>query len=411
MIRRNQPAHVHASPTPATRGISEARRRAADSDLDAYERQRWAIRNARTDDTAAWRTPRGPRRRRRSIGRTLGLVLFLVVIAIAVGAVLVGMRAAAFNDKVSTSPFLSAALFGPLNGSDRVNIVMVGYGGGDHDGAYLADSINILSIDPATDTTTTIPIPRDLWIEGVSRFGPDEGSKVNAAFAIGEQEGGIAAAGESIASVLTEVTGQQIDHWMAIDFNGFSEMVDAVGGVTINNPTEFSYTMNEQLFRSGNFNGGTFPAGELHLDGAQALAYVRARYTNVTSESSDYARSARQARIIGGLRSSLGSGGIGAIGPGLGMMDALEGRLQTDLSAIDLFLLSGHMTSDRRIELTEDVVLVATTNTIGQYILIPIDWSGPGTYGSVHQYLADELAKPIASPTPTASDDPAARAP
>jgi anionic cell wall polymer biosynthesis LytR-Cps2A-Psr (LCP) family protein len=198
---------------------------------------------------------------------------------------------------------------------------------------------------------------------------------------------------------------------MAIDFNGFSEMVDAVGGVTIDNPVEFSYTMNEQLFQSGNFNGGTFPAGELHLDGAGALAYVRARYTSVVSESSDYARSARQARIISALRSSLGSGGIGAIGPGLGLMDALEGRLQTDLSAIDLFLVSGHMTSDRRIELTEDVVLVATTNTIGQYILIPTDWSGPGAYGSLHRYLADELATPIASSSPTATDDAAARAP
>ena len=411
MIRRNQPARALASPGAATRRVAEARRSPAEDDLEAYERQRWAIRNARTDDTSAWRRPRAPRRRRRSIRRRVGLVLLLVIVALLAGAVLVGMRAAAFNERVSTSPFLSTSLLGPLNGSNRVNIVMVGYGGGDHDGAYLADSINILSIDPETDTTTTIPIPRDLWIEGVTGFGVDEGSKVNAAFAIGEQEGGVASAGELLASVLTEVTGLRIDHWMAIDFNGFAEMVDAVGGVTIDNPVEFSYTMNEQLYQSGNFNGGTFPAGELHLDGARALAYVRARYTNVVSESSDYARSARQARIIGGLRSSLGSGGVGAIRPGLGLMDALEGRLQTDLSAIDLFLLSGHMTSDRRIELSEDVVLVATTNTIGQYILIPVDWNGAGAYGSLHEYLDEELARPIASSSPTATDGSAAGAP
>jgi polyisoprenyl-teichoic acid--peptidoglycan teichoic acid transferase len=334
-----------------------------------------------------------------------------VLVAIVVGGVLVGMRAAAFNNKVSTSPFLSASLFGPLNGSDRVNVLMVGYGGAEHQGSYLADSINILSIDPVTDTTTTIPIPRDLWVEGVTGFPPDGGSKVNAAFALGQQEGGIPQAGEEMASVLTEVTGLQIDHWMAIDFNGFSEMVDAVGGVTIDNPTKFSFTTNEQLYQSGNFDGGTFPAGELHLDGAQALAYARARYTSVISESSDYARSARQSRIIAGLRSSLGSGGIGAIGPGLSMMDALEGRLQTDLSAFDLFMLSGHMTSDRRIELSEDVALTATTNTIGQYILIPVDWTGPGAYGSLQAYLADELARPVATPSPTASDAPGARAP
>jgi hypothetical protein len=69
------------------------------------------------------------------------------------------------------------------------------------------------------------------------------------------------------------------------------------------------------------------------------------------------------------------------------------------------------MTSDRRIELSEDVILMPTTNTIGQYILIPVDWSGPGSYGSLHSYLADELARPIATQSPTATEAAAARAP
>jgi len=76
-------------------------------------------------------------------------------------------------------------------------------------------------------------------------------------------------------------------------------------------------------------------------------------------------------------------------------MDAMEGRVRTDLSAIDLFLLSSHLSSDRRIELSEDVVLTATTNTIGQYILLPVGWTGPGDYGRLQSYLATELARPI----------------
>jgi len=75
-------------------------------------------------------------------------------------------------------------------------------------------------------------------------------------------------------------------------------------------------------------------------------------------------------------------------------MDALEGRVRTDLSAIDLFLLSSHLSSDRRIELSEGIVLTATTNTIGQYILIPTDWTGPGSYGGVRSHLARELDRP-----------------
>jgi hypothetical protein len=80
-------------------------------------------------------------------------------------------------------------------------------------------------------------------------------------------------------------------------------------------------------------------------------------------------------------------------------MDAMEGRVRTDLSAIDLFLLSGHLSSDRRLELAEGSVLTATTNTIGQYILIPTDWTGPGAYGGVRSFLQRELARPVDSST------------
>jgi hypothetical protein len=113
----------------------------------------------------------------------------------------------------------------------------------------------------------------------------------------------------------------------------------------------------------------------------------------------------RQARIIGALKAKVGDGGVGAILPGLGLMDAMEGRVRTDLSVIDLFLLSSHMSSDRRIELSEGPVLTATTNTDGQYILIPTGWTGPGDYGGLQAFVSDELAR-APDPSPTATDAP-----
>ena len=341
---------------------------------------------------------RGPRARRTgSFGRFVRTALLLIIVALIVATVLLFLRAAAFNASVSSASFPSTALVGPLNGSDRVNILMVGYGGGDHDGAYLADSIQILSIDPETDTTTTVPIPRDLWIEGVPSF--SQNGKVNEVFATGhattegEEAARIDAAGSLLAQALSEVTGLEIHHWLAINFAGFQEMVDAVGGVTVNNPVTFDYTTIEGLHFAGRWETGGFQAGEIHLDGDQALAYTRARYTSVIAESNDFARSVRQARVLAALRTKLGDGGIASIGPGLGLMDAMEGRLRTDLSAIDLFLLSSHLSSDRRVELSEDVALIATTNTIGQYILIPTNWGGPGDYGGLQSFLADGLAQ------------------
>ncbi len=320
----------------------------------------------------------------------------MLLVAI-VGTVLLFLRGATFNAAVSSAPYPSTALLWDLNGSERVNVLMVGYGGGDHSGAYLADSIQILSIDPGTDTTTTIPIPRDLWIEGVDAF--RQNGKVNEVYAVGhgsvdgEEADRLDAAGSLMAEVLTDVTGLRIDHWLAIDFAGFREMVDAVGGVTIDNPVAFDYTTIEEFHRAGRWEMGGFASGEITLDGDEALAYARARYTSVVSESTDYARSVRQARILSAMRANLGAGGLGSILPGLGLMDAMEQRIRTDLSAIDLFLLSGHLSSDRRVELTEDIALIATTNTIGQYILIPIGWTGPGDYGGLRAYLEAELAR------------------
>jgi LCP family protein required for cell wall assembly len=347
------------------------------------------------------RRPRPPRRRG-SLGRTLRNVLVLVLLLLVVGGVLLGMRAAAFNATVTDTPFVSASLLGPLNGSDRVNVMMVGYGGGDHDGAYLADSIQLLSIDPATDTTTTVPLPRDLWIEGVPAF--SQNGKINETFSIGHlQNDSIDEGAELLGDVVATVTGLEVHHWITIDFQGFQEMVDAVGGVTVQNPTPFCWTTIEEFHLAGRWEMGCFEQGPIQLDGDAALQYARARYTSEVAESTDFARSVRQARIIAALRGTIGDGGIGSVVPGLRLMDAMEGRVRTDLSVIDLFLLSSHLSSDRRVELTEGPVLTATTNTIGQYILIPAGWTGPGDYGTIRTYLETELAQPVTAP---ASDAP-----
>jgi LCP family protein required for cell wall assembly len=331
-------------------------------------------------------------------------VMLLLLIGLAVGGILLWQRVAAFNDTVSSAPAASSALWGPLGGDERVNVAFYGYGGPTHkSGNYLADSIQILSIDPKADTTTVIPIPRDFWIEGLPQM-PDNG-KINEAFAIGYQRGGLEKAGELATEILSEVTGLEIKYWVAIDFEGFKEMIDSVGGVTVMNPRGFRYTWSEQSYLRGHFHSGKFPEGELELDGEEALAYTRARYTSDIREASDFARSLRQQRVMSALRAKLGSG-LGSIGPGLGLMDALNGRMRTNLSAFDLFLLSGHLEADQRLALKEGRVLEATGNTLGQYILVVVGRESSTDYGPLQRFLARQLAKPIPIPTATASAAP-----
>jgi polyisoprenyl-teichoic acid--peptidoglycan teichoic acid transferase len=332
-------------------------------------------------------------RRGPSIKVVVLLAVLLLLIVAMVGGILLWQRVAAFNDSVSTAPATSSALWGPLNGDERVNIALFGYGGVEHkSGNYLADSIQIMSVDPTTNRTTVIPIPRDFWIEGLPQL-PDNG-KINEAFAIGWQNGGVEEAASETTEILSEVTGLKVDHWMAIDFAGFHELIDAVGGVNVKNPRTFRYTWNVWKYEHNKWDG-RFERGTIHLDGEQALSYARARYTSLPAESSDFARSVRQQRVLGALRNKLGGGGIGSLGPGLAMMDALDGRMKTDLSAIDLFLLSSHLNPDRRIELKEGRILEATSNTIGQYILVVRGRDSSTDYQPLRTYLRKMLAKPI----------------
>jgi LCP family protein required for cell wall assembly len=394
LFRRNR---NQATPTARTRRLRETGGR--DEDLGQGYADPYAY-DAASGAAVAQRR-RGP-----SWKVIVLLVLLLILVIVVGGGILLWQRVSAFNSSVSTAPATSSALWGPLGAQERVNVALYGYGGpAHHSGNYLADSIQILSIDPVAKTTTVIPIPRDFWIEGLPEL-PDNG-KINEAFAIGYAQGDIAGAAQLTTEVLSQVTGLEINHWMAIDFAGFQGMVDAVGGVTVRNERTFRYTWSPWVFEHRAFEKNApeqiFRRGKINLTGEQALAYARARYTNVPSLSSDFARSERQQQVLSALRKKLGEGGIGSIGPGLSMMDALAGRMKTDLSAIDLFLLSSHISPDARIELKEGRILEATSNTIGQYILVVKGRASSTDYTPLQKYLARQLAKPIETPTPRPS--------
>src|SRR5687767_14263327 len=85
-----------------------------------------------------------------------GFGLVAIALLITVGTVL-AQRAIAFNEAVSTVSALSMRLFGPFTES-RVNVLLLGYSDESRDGAFLTDSINVISVDRETDKTTMIPI-------------------------------------------------------------------------------------------------------------------------------------------------------------------------------------------------------------------------------------------------------------
>lgn len=361
-------------------------------------------------DTQPYRRPRqahaqrvrrsAPRIRRRvNWRRRIAVAMVLMVSLVVTGTALVLQRAIAFNDSVSTVSALSFRAFGPFS-PDRVNILLLGYNDESHGGAYLSDSINIISVERSSDTTTIIPIPRDLWIEGLPEV--PQNLKVNEALRIGFYDGGIENGANLAAEAVNEVTGLAIDGWISLDFQGFQAMVDAIGGVTIDNPTAFAYTWSEEDYVAGNFPS-SFDAGTIELSGEQALDYSRNRYTNVTEESSDFARSLRQQRVLSAIKSEVT--GWQTLSKGMALADSLAGHLHTNLSVLDLAMLAGQLTPERRIELRENEILEATTNTIGQYVLVVIGRTSPTDYRPLHEYIVQQLAIPIET-VPGASPQP-----
>jgi LCP family protein required for cell wall assembly len=339
--------------------------------------------------------PAAPRVRRRVNWRLRFALLFVAVATVAVAAaVLLWQRAAAFNDAVSTQPAVSVRLFWPL-GPERVNVLLLGYSDESREGAYLSDSMNVISVDRTTDTSTMIPIPRDLWVEGLEEV--PQNLKINEAFRIGTYDAGIDNGAELAAKAVSHVTGLEIHGWISLDFQGFEAMVEALDGIVVDNPTAFAYTWDEPNFLAGNFQHA-FDAGRLELTGQQALDYARSRYTSVAEESSDFARLVRQQRVLQSIRAEVT--GWETLPRGLAIADALRGHLRTNLAVTDLAMLAGKLDVDHRLELAEGVILDATMNTIGQYVLVVRGQSSATDYTPLHKFISDGVADPVAAARP-----------
>lgn len=320
--------------------------------------------------------------------RRLTIIGLAIVAVLLVGVVLIWQRAAAFNDAVSTDSALSMRLFGPFS-PERVNVLLLGYSDESREGAYLSDSMNVISIDKGSGTTSMIAIPRDLWVEGMPEV--PQNLKINEAFRIGFYENGLEYGAELAAKAVTHVTGLPIHGWMSLDFQGFQAMVDAIGGITLENPRAFAYTWSEPNWLAGNF-ADSFEGGTLELDGRLALDYARNRYTSLPAESSDFARLVRQQRVLQAIRADIK--GWSTIPKGLAVADALQGHLHTNVPVLDLGILAGKLDVDRRVDLPEGEILQASTNTHGQYILVVIGQTSTTDYRTLHSYVAAQLAAP-----------------
>jgi polyisoprenyl-teichoic acid--peptidoglycan teichoic acid transferase len=232
----------------------------------------------------------------------------------------------------------------------RINIMLYGYGGGGHDGAFLTDSLMLVSIMPSFNgppEIAEVSIPRDWYAPIQLGGGHTTTARINEAYADGMYGRGpvnasALTAGAAVANPTFEhLLGIHIDHWIGVDFQAFKQTVDAVGGVdvnVVNSFTDDSYPHGECDQGDCSYISVHFNSGMQHMNGRTALIFARSRHGN-NNEGSDFARGRRQQLVIAALKQKVVSaGGIGSL-PDL--ISALGDNVRTDMQIGDVESLYG----------------------------------------------------------------------
>ncbi|MFA5051484.1 MAG: LCP family protein [Patescibacteria group bacterium] len=325
---------------------------------------------------------------------TLVLVSVILLIGLAFGMKFISAinsTNSASGKKISFFQQLSHLVSNPadeLKGadSDRINILLSGIGGAGHEGAYLTDTLIFVSIKPSTGDVATISIPRDLVVE----FPTYGWRKINNALSFGtdlDYPGG----GEALLSkVVSDVIGQPVNYYARIDFEGFRKAIDDLGGIDVY--VDNSFTDTQYPDYNYGYQTITFKKGWEHMSGERALQFARSRH-GCCSEGSDFARSARQQKILLAMKNkffSLNS----IINPSsiISVLNDIGTHNQTNMEVWEMVQL-GKMTKDVSKDNIINMVLdnsingllVSDTGTDGAYILRPKE----GDYSTIQSMAAN----------------------
>lgn len=171
----------------------------------------------------------------------------------------------------------------------RLSILLLGTDARpDENGPPRTDTMMVVTLDLEHRTAGMISLPRDLW---VPIPGYDITTKINTAYVIGEKRGYPGGGPQLAKDTVSSFIGHPVEYYVRVDFNGFVEFIDLIGGVDVYVPK----TIHDDHYPTPDYGYQVFhlDAGQQHLDGATALKYVRTR--NVDS---DYGRAARQQQVI-----------------------------------------------------------------------------------------------------------------
>ncbi len=257
---------------------------------------------------------------------------------------------------------------------DRINILLLGYGGPGHDGPYLTDTMMVASFQPSTKKLALLSIPRDLVVD-VPGY---DYRKINSVLSFGRDQkypGG----GEALTvKVVSDLLDLPIQYYARVDFDGFKDIIDRLNGLTVTVDRTFS----DSQYPDNNYGYAPikFVAGQQTMNGDLALKFTRSRHGN-NGEGSDFARAARQQKIIVALKDKLLSFGTLANPKKVSdILGSLGSHSQTNMEVWEMLRLAkiaGNLPADRIVNKVLDDsangFLRAATGLGGAFILVPRD--------------------------------------
>lgn len=325
-----------------------------------------------------------------------------------------------------------------------ISILLMGYGGGNHQGGKLTDTMMVAFIQPRQKTLHLISLPRDLWVKLPIVEGKDpSGWKMNAAYALGSDDlsyrskpvqfTGEAGGGELAKFAAKQATGLEIDYFVTLNFASFRRSIDVLNGVAIRVDRTFddylypiegeenntcgrseeemvvvtatlSAEKAESLFTC-RYEHLHFDKGIVRMDGETALKFVRSRHS--TQDGNDFGRAARQRSLLVAVREKILV--VNFLPKALPFISTLATDLQTDitLSKMQEFLNFQNEISNYTIvsvPLTNENVFKFGRSSSGQFIVLPNE--GEDQWSQVHEFVQAALASSNdvgASPVATAS--------
>jgi LCP family protein required for cell wall assembly len=294
----------------------------------------------------------------------------------------------------------------------RTNILLLGKGGAGHEAPDLTDTMILVSVDNETPDIFMLSIPRDIWMPAIR-------AKINSAYYWGNQkennsgyDNGVGSGGLVLSKAsVEEVVGIPVHYAAVLDFDGFVEVIDVVGGIEVDVKEGFTDENFPIPGKEDDECGGDpelrcryevieFRKGPQVMDGQTALKFVRSRYAE-GEQGTDFAREERQQLVIASLKQNLLSRKV-LMSPKtlFAIRDVLVQYTQTDITESEASILARFI-FDARENLESEVLPEEflenpeiSPRYDDQYVLIPRD-DDPETpehdWSRVYEWVEDKL--------------------